>query len=66
MTLIFNLATGEERYYTMKAEDAVRAAWLQSRGDYNTWSYDQQAVPLVRGKHTIGAGDWCALLKKNK
>ena len=61
MTKVENLYTGEARFYTLPPMEAVRAAWLQARGNFNTWSYGNARVPIEVGKHTIAAGDWCAM-----
>lgn len=63
MTRVVNLATGEERHYTLAARDAVVAAWEQARGNWNTWNYPTSAAPVRTGKYTVGAGDWCVLLR---
>lgn len=61
-TEVLNLATGETLIYSLPPEEAVKAAYLQSLGDYNTWDYPKRKVPLVRGKKTVACGDFTALI----
>jgi len=63
MTVVHNLRTGETKSYTLAAQDAVVAAWEQSCGNHNTWTYQDSKAPIVRGRHTIAADDWCVLLR---
>jgi hypothetical protein len=66
MTKVTNLGDGREVFYTLRPVDAVRAAWLAfTRRDKNTWDYDKHEVPVVYGRVTVCAGDWCALLRWN-
>ncbi len=64
LTTVTNLATGAEKTYSLAPKDAVRAAYLQERKDWNTWDYAKRDVTFVQGKRTIAAGDWCAILKQ--
>lgn len=59
-TEVMNLATGEQKVYTLPPEKALRAAYFQERGDYNTWEYDKKEAPAIkRGRHdTLWLGDW--------
>lgn len=61
MTDVMNLATGEVRRYTLLPEEAVVAAYAQSRNDNNTWDYWKYLDKLDRRSNlTISLGDWCA------
>ncbi|MCF8012552.1 MAG: hypothetical protein K9L17_14125 [Clostridiales bacterium] len=61
-TKVLNLTTGKEIYYTLPPEEAVKAAYLQGKGVYNTWDYDNKEVPLVYGKNVVTCGDFTALV----
>ena len=59
MTTVFNLATAEERTYSLPPAEAVIAAYAQGRGDWNTWDYASRYTKLlVIGKASIACGDW--------
>lgn len=59
----FNLSTGEVRWYTCDHREAVRAAYAQERGDWNTWQYAERYDDLVtQGRATVSCGDWTAIL----
>lgn len=53
-----NKKTGEIKYYTLNALDALRAAWLQERGQYDTGNYAIKEVPVVRRGACLKAGAW--------
>jgi hypothetical protein len=59
MTTVTNLCTLEKKDYSLPPEEAVKVAYLQSKGDFNTWDYENKEVPLIRGEHSIACGDWC-------
>lgn len=60
MTDVTNLATGQVKTYDLPAKDALRAAYAQGSGDFNTWDYKARAFPpFTTGKRTIALGDWC-------
>ena len=61
MTLVLNLSTGKERYYTLPPLLALRNVTLQESGNANTWDYGTLTAPIkssVSGR-TASAGDWC-------
>lgn len=62
LTQVRNLSTGIISYYSLSPRDAVKAAYLQSKGDFDTWNYDTKNVALQVGKKTVLAGDFCAML----
>ncbi|MDK2920122.1 MAG: hypothetical protein PWQ37_2855 [Candidatus Petromonas sp.] len=62
---VVNLSTLEKRVYTMTPKEAVKAAYLQSNHDYNTWDYSKHNLHVIEGKYTVACGDWVAL-KRNK
>jgi len=62
MTTVHNLSTGETKSYTLAAQDAVVAAWEQSRGNHNTWTYQDSKAPITYGRRTVTADDWSTLL----
>ena len=60
-TDVLNLATGEVVTYDLPPEQAVWAAYQQrEKKNRNWWTYPHPV--LTRGKKTVAAGDWCALL----
>lgn len=62
MTKVINLRTGEERFYTCSAHEAVVCAYAQERGDWNTWEYEQRYGKLVEeSERCVFCGDWAAL-----
>jgi hypothetical protein len=66
MTTVLNLATGEERIYSLPPDQAVKAAYRQARyRDMNTWDYANTpySVPYVKTKLGHNCGDWAALDK---
>jgi len=63
MTTIFNLATGEERTYDLSPKSALIAAYNQTKGDYNTWNYNDKNYHFIEGEKTIALGDWCVIKK---
>lgn len=59
MALTRNLRTLEERTYSCSPRDAVMAAHAQSRGDWNTWEYEERYSCLtVETRLTFLCGDW--------
>lgn len=60
-TEVLDLATGRTLVYDLPPEEAVKAAYLQSKGDWNTWGYGKKEVPLVYGKHTVTRGEFTAM-----
>ena len=70
MTTVVNLATGTEYYFDLPPLQAVKAAYLQGQGNYNTWEYESIRVPLSipcaiigdRRIFTILCGDYSTLL----
>lgn len=60
---VMNLATAEKQEYdnALTPEQAVIAAFAQSRGDFNTWDYQAKYAHLVQaGKLTVLCGDFSA------
>lgn len=51
MNDVMNMATGE---------DAVIAAYAQSKGDYSTWNYHKYQNEVVTGATCVTLGDWGA------
>lgn len=65
MTTVRNLATDEERAYSLPPEEAVLAAYAQARGDWATWEYPEKyGHLLIHGEMTVGCGDWCAFTRE--
>lgn len=59
---VVNLATGDEQTFFCAAREAVIAAYAQSRGDFNTWDYEERyGAKVVCGRITWGLGDFAAL-----
>lgn len=59
-TDVLNLATGEIVTYNLPPEQAVWAAFQHGQKNRNWWIYPPPI--LTRGKRTVAAGDWCALI----
>lgn len=65
-TRVYNLKTDEEKWYFLPPFMAVIAAYESARGNNNTWDYHKSKAPIVKGKYSIAAGDWCAALGEEK
>jgi len=62
MTRVFNLATGEERFYFCSPFAAVVAAYAQfENNDFNTWMYAKYYLLVDYTRHTYLLGDWTVL-----
>ena len=58
---VVNLTTGQvQTYVGPTPEEAVRCAYLQARGDWNTWEYATRDVPMQFGAFSVAAGDFAA------
>lgn len=62
MTRVINLKTGGETYYTITPEKAVVCAYNQSRGNYNSFSYDFSIAKKSASGKTVSCGDFAAML----
>lgn len=61
MSTAFNLSSGERREYVLAPEDAVIAAFAQSRGDWSTWDYrTRYSGQVVTGAVCVTIGNWSA------
>ena len=64
MVTVFNLATYDEQTFSCTHREAVMAAYAQSKGDWNTWDYEERYGKLVRfsgtDKRTVSCGDFAA------
>jgi hypothetical protein len=77
---VVNLATGEERLYTLSPREAVIAAYAQgTKGDWNSFDYKRKygkfvspftgaliTTKVYEGRVSVAVGDWCALKEKEK
>ena len=62
MTDVLNLNTGETITFSCAPKEAVIAAYAQSLGDWNTWTYaDKYGDAVVSGKRTVACGDFAAI-----
>jgi hypothetical protein len=63
MVKVENLSTGQVLEYTLSPAQAVVAAYEQSRGNWNTWSYPDPAnhPQFEEGVKTVRCGDWCVI-----
>lgn len=61
MTQVLNLATGETFTYSCAPDQAVIAAYAQSKGDYNTYDYAKYRNLLRQGDRVVTCGDLTAL-----
>lgn len=64
ITVVTNLATGEELAYSLPPSEAVVAAFeRQTRGNKSTWTYCKPCDhPAFReGKASVACGDWAAI-----
>ena len=68
MTKVLNLATSEYITYSIPPEEAVVAAYEQSRGNWNTWQYPTFAEHLEarRGEYSVSCGDFAAITRYPK
>ena len=60
---VLNLTTGKHTTYSLPAEEAVVAAYEQSRGNFNTWQYATFAdhPEARRGQYSVSCGDFAAI-----
>ncbi|AVX21611.1 hypothetical protein SAMN02745885_01640 [Carboxydocella sporoproducens DSM 16521] len=63
-TAVLNLATGEVLYFMLPPCEAVKAAYLYSIGDKNTWDYAKRNVVIHCGRYVVSCGDWTARVKE--
>lgn len=65
MTRVLNLDTGQEQWFSIFAQQAVIAAYEQSRGNHNTWTYPHEHPQLRFGPsgRTVSCGSFCAMLE---
>lgn len=67
MCTVMNLITEEKQVYTCSPKQAVIAAYAQSKGDWNTWQYDEHYGHLLeQGKQTVLCGDFGAFIDGRK
>jgi hypothetical protein len=58
---VFNLSDpGQRQVFTCSPEEAVIAAYAQSRGNFNTWTYGQYRSLLRYGRISVACGDFVA------
>jgi len=64
MVKVFNLYTGEfVGTWFLSPIGAVVAAYAQSKGDFNTWDYEEKYRSLIKmGTVSVTCGDFSALL----
>ena len=62
MTQVVNLDTGDESFYSCSSLLAVVAAYEQSLGNMNTWTYERLAKVSASGM-TVSCGPFCALVE---
>lgn len=61
MTTVMNLETGEKQIYACSPQEAVIAAFAQSKGDWNTWDYKEKySHLLLEGEFTFGCKNFAA------
>lgn len=63
MVDVYNLTTGEVLTYSSSPEQAVVAAFEQSRGNFNTWDYDFSKAVITTNGRTVYCGDFSAFMK---
>lgn len=61
MTTVYTLGGQVEQVFNLPPKEAVIAAYEQSKGNYNTWTYPDNPDYLVWGKRTVCAGNFAAL-----
>lgn len=66
MTRVLNLETGKCSTYALSPEEAVVAAYEQSRGNNNTWQYLTfvEHPQARRGQCSVSCGDFVAIAGK--
>lgn len=64
-TKVLHLNTDKHQVYSLPPEEAVIAAYEQSRGNYNTWQYAAFAdhSETRRGQYSVSCGDFTALME---
>ena len=64
MTKVLHLNTGKHTTYSCSPEQAVVAAYEQSRGNHNTWQYPTfvNHPEARRGQYSVSCGDFAALM----
>ena len=66
--LVRNLRTLDtQKFIGTTPEQAVIAAYAQSRGDYNTWNYAKYNTSVIQSSQsrTVACGDFCAFKVAN-
>lgn len=58
--------TGQVQVFGLSPEEAVKVAYLQDNGDFNTWDYAKRKVTLTYGKESVACGDFIAFRKGSK
>jgi hypothetical protein len=66
MVKVENLLTNESRVYSLKPREAVIAAYLQDRGNFNTWEYPEWEPEIIEGFRTVSCGNWVAIKKEER
>lgn len=64
MVRVMNLLTGEVQIFSCEPALAVVAADEQSRGNFNTWTYDKSRARVSKTGKTISCGNFGTVLKK--
>ncbi len=65
VTKVLHLGTSKHTTYSCPPEQAVVAAYEQSRGNNNTWTYPTFAdhPEARRGQYSVSCGDFTALMQ---
>lgn len=63
-TTVFNLSTTEEREYSLSPKEAVKAAYLQDKGNWNTWEYDGIDVTIEESDKVVACYNWAAIKRE--
>ena len=64
MTRVLNLDTGKAQHFSISPHQAVIAAFEQSKGNWNTWTYPTPGTKSQLGPsgRTVSCGSFCAML----
>ena len=68
MTTVTNLATGDTQEFYLPPQEAVNAAYRQSRRGFNTWDYDKHLHNVKKTKSGLHyyCGDFIAPIPTTK
>jgi len=64
---VTNLGTGKTLTFVgISPKKAVVCAYEQSRGNFNTWTYDENKAIVSTSGATVSCGDFCSIIDRSK